>query len=547
MVPEPFRDAAILIVDDERSMVRLLEQLLAHAGYQKLSGTSDPREVVRLCDELEPDLVMLDLRMPHLDGIEVLHQLKRRRAETYLPVLVLTADVSRESKRAALEAGASDFVTKPFEQTELLLRVRNLLEMRFLHRDLRRQNETLEVQIQERTHQLLEAGKLATMGNLLAGVAHELNSPLSVILGQVGLFSQTGVDPKARARVKDIGEAAERCVRIVRSFLTMARRHPPERGHVSLNDLLREAVELLSFELRIANIEIVYDLERDLPLVWADGHQLRQVIVNLVTNARQAVQDSAPPRQLRLATRYDERRSSVGIEVADSGPGIPAEVRARVFEPFFTTKPDGEGTGLGLALVRGIVEGHGGTIEIESAPGEGARFIISLPLGAPPESQEESGELQAAGPVVGKSILIVDDEPAVASLLAEALSRDGYKVDMAANGAVALRMLGARDYDLIISDSGMPELNGRELYREIERREPRLSRRFVFVTGDILNPRTRAFLAETGAPQLEKPFTVESVKRVVRRALLTLQRAGSPANPSIPTGPPNDSATRRGV
>ena len=547
MVPEPFRDAAILIVDDERSMVRLLEQLLAHAGYQKLCGTSDPREVVRLCDELEPDLVMLDLRMPHLDGIEVLHQLKRRRAETYLPVLVLTADVSRESKRAALEAGASDFVTKPFEQTELLLRVRNLLEMRFLHRDLRRQNETLEVQIQERTHQLLEAGKLATMGNLLAGVAHELNSPLSVILGQVGLFSQTGVDPKARARVKDIGEAAERCVRIVRSFLTMARRHPPERGHVSLNHLLREAVELLSFELRIASIEIVYDLERDLPLVWADGHQLKQVIVNLVTNARQAVQDSAPPRQLRLATRYDERHSSVGIEVADSGPGIPAELRARVFEPFFTTKPDGEGTGLGLALARGMVEGHGGTIEIESTPGEGARFIISLPLGAPPESQEESSELQAAGPVVGKSILVVDDEPAVASLLAEALSRDGYKVDMAANGAVALRMLGARDYDLIISDSGMPELNGRELYREIERREPRLSRRFVFVTGDILNPRTRAFLAETGAPQLEKPFTVESVKRVVRRALLTQQRAGSPANPSIPTGPPNDSATRRGV
>ena len=524
MVPEPFRDAAILIVDDERSMVRLLEQLLAHAGYQRLSGTSDPREVVRLCDELEPDLIMLDLRMPHQDGIEVLHQLKRRRADAYLPVLVLTADVSRESKRAALEAGASDFVTKPFEQTELLLRVRNLLEMRFLHRDLRRQNDNLELQIQERTHQLLEAEKLATMGNLLAGVAHELNSPLSVILGQVGLFSQTGVDPKARSRVKDIGEAAERCVRIVRSFLTMARRHPPERGHVSLNHLLQEAVELLSFELRIASVEIVYDLERELPLAWADGHQLKQVIVNLVTNARQAVQDSAPPRQLRLATRYDERRSSVRIEVADSGPGIPAEIRPRVFEPFFTTKPDGEGTGLGLALARGIVEGHGGTIEIESAAGEGARFVVSLPVGAPPEPQEEAAELQAAGPVVGKSILVVDDEPAVASLLAEALSRDGYKVDMAANGAVALRMLGARDYDLIISDSGMPELNGRELYREVERREPRLSRRFVFVTGDILNPRTRAFLAETGAPQLEKPFTVESVKRVVRRALLAQQR-----------------------
>ena len=122
----------------------------------------------------------------------------------------------------------------------------------------------------------------------------------------------------------------------------MARRHPPERGHVSLNHLLREAAELLSFELRVATIEVIYDLQRDLPLVWADGHQLKQVIVNLVTNARQVVQDSAPPRRLRLATRYDERRSSVRIEVADSGPGLPAEIRARVFDPFFTTKPDGE-------------------------------------------------------------------------------------------------------------------------------------------------------------------------------------------------------------
>src|SRR5262245_15075360 len=273
MGPEPYRSARILIVDDERSMVRLLEELLAHAGYTNLKSTSDSREVPGLCAAFLPDLILLDLRMPHLDGVEVLRRLKAQRAEAYLPVLVLTADVSRESKRAALEAGASDFVTKPFEQIELLLRVRNLLEMRFLHRDLRRQNEDLEARIQERTHQLLEAEKLATMGNLLAGVAHELNSPLSVILGQVGLFSQTGVDPKARSRVKDIGEAAERCVRIVRSFLTMARRHPPERGHVSLNHLLQEAVELLSFELRIASVEIVYDLERELPLAWAAGHQ----------------------------------------------------------------------------------------------------------------------------------------------------------------------------------------------------------------------------------------------------------------------------------
>jgi len=254
--------------------------------------------------------------------------------------------------------------------------------------------------------------------------------------------------------------------------------------------------------------------------VWADAHQLKQVVVNLVTNARQAVQDASPPRRLRLRTRYDAPNQRVRIEVADSGPGVPGEIRARVFDPFFTTKPDGEGTGLGLALARGIVEGHGGAIGIESPPGEGARFVIELPVETPPGGSDERDDLATAPAVPGKTILVVDDEPAVASLLAEALSRDGYKVDMAANGAVALRMLGARDYDLIMSDSGMPVLSGPELYREVERREPRLTRRFVFVTGDILNPRTRAFLASTGAPQLEKPFTVESIKRVVRRALL---------------------------
>src|SRR5213594_3820876 len=154
MGPETFRIAKILIVDDELAMVRLLELLLEHVGYTNLGSTTDPREVLECCAEFQPDLILLDLRMPHLDAVQVLKQLEGRRADLYLPVLVLTADVSRESRRAALEAGASDFVTKPFEQAELLLRVRNLLEMRFLHRDLRRQNATLEAQIQERTHQL---------------------------------------------------------------------------------------------------------------------------------------------------------------------------------------------------------------------------------------------------------------------------------------------------------------------------------------------------------------------------------------------------------
>src|SRR5437773_921853 len=245
MIPETFRRAKVLIVDDEPAMVRLLEQLLEREGYTNLKATVDPREVLACYAAFQPDLILLDLRMPHVSGLQVLARLKQQTAaEPYLPVLILTADAAAETKRRALAAGASDFVTKPFDPTELLLRVRNLLEMRFLHQELRRQNEGLEAQVHERTHQLLQTEKLATMGNLLAGVAHELNSPLSVILGRVALFEAAAPDERARECAQGIGEAAERCVRIVRSFLTMARRHPPERDHVALSQVLQDAAEL---------------------------------------------------------------------------------------------------------------------------------------------------------------------------------------------------------------------------------------------------------------------------------------------------------------
>src|SRR5205814_3505326 len=201
--------------------------------------------------------------------------------------------------------------------------------------------------------------------------------------------------------------------------------------HVSVNQVLKDAVELLAYELRVANVDVRVDLPDDLPLVWADGHQLRQVAVNLIANARQAMLDTPPPRRLSLAARSDDSSRSVRVEIADTGPGIPQEIQARIFEPFFTTKSEGEGTGLGLALTRGIIEGHGGAIRVESRPGDGARFHIELPVGTAPLIGEAPGPLDEAPPVPGKTILVVDDEPGVASILAEALTRDGYMVDTA--------------------------------------------------------------------------------------------------------------------
>jgi CheY-like chemotaxis protein len=209
---------------------------------------------------------------------------------------------------------------------------------------------------------------------------------------------------------------------------------------------------------------------------------------------------------------------TVVLKVEDDGIGMDDETRARVFEPFFTTKSEEQGTGLGLAITRSIVEGHGGTIAVRSRPGEGAVFTIELPVGAPRRpTVVATGEPDRA--VGGRSILVVDDEPTVAAVLAEALSTDEHVVETAENGAVALEKLAAHSYDLVICDSGMPVLSGPDLYREVARRDPRLAEKFIFVVGDILNPRTQEFLEHVSQPRLIKPFTIDSVKHLVRRVL----------------------------
>ena len=366
---------------------------------------------------------------------------------------------------------------------------------------------------------LFRSERLATIGELLGGVAHELNNPLTVILGQASLLTQMAPDGPIAERARRIQDAAERAARIVQTFLVVVRDAPLARQEVSLNRVVGEAVQLLAYQLRVATIRIVLELSDALPVVWGDAHRLHQVVVNLLTNAYHAVRSSAPPRRIRLSTTFDLERARVALEVTDTGPGIPEAIRPRIFEPFFTTKPIGVGTGLGLSVCRDILHEHHGTITLVETPGPGATFRIELPLGAPATTgvDRDAGPGQLA--TSGASILLVDDEPEILATLTEILTYAGHRVETAADGAAALERLDSRSFDVIVSDVRMPGLDGPGLYAEIERRFPSLRERIVFLTGDTLNAETREFLERTGAVSLGKPFLVTKVMQAIQRAL----------------------------
>lgn len=380
--------------------------------------------------------------------------------------------------------------------------------------------------------QLIHSEKLSSIGQLVAGVAHELNNPLTSISGYTQLMlRETDLRDDMRDDLKHISVQAERAARIVQNLLVFAREHKPERSVVNFNEVFRNTLSLRAYQMRVDNIAVVFDFDANLPTTIADPFQLQQVILNLLNNAHQAITERGKSGTITLHTYVTAPPGTEGsaavpevvLAVTDTGVGIAQRDLNRIFDPFYTTKPVGQGTGLGLSICFGIVREHGGRIWAESEIGQGSTVSVALPLISSLSNDDDLLDVPDTARVTEAMtrcrVLVVDDEEPVARLLARLLRQLGHNPIIVDSGAAALERIKREPFDLVLSDVKMPGMSGFDLYQTIQRDYPELAPRVVFVTGDILSAATQARIAQSGNPYIAKPFAIDRLETLVRNLL----------------------------
>ncbi|EFO79577.1 multi-sensor hybrid histidine kinase [Oscillochloris trichoides DG-6] len=376
--------------------------------------------------------------------------------------------------------------------------------------------------------QLIQSEKLSAIGQLVAGVAHELNNPLTSVSGYAQLtLRNKDLSPETRQDIEQIHAQSERAAKIVQNLLIFAREHTPERSTVVINEVLRSALALQAYQLRVDNIAVQLDLDPNLSTTIADPHQLQQVFLNLITNARHAMVERGGAGTLTLRTRVVPAQElgqepMIRIEVADTGIGIPERNLRKIFNPFFTTKPIGQGTGLGLSICFGIIQEHDGQIWAESQQGAGTRVYVTLPvrqaalaqnvLTLPPEALPRSADHAL-------NILVIDDEEPVLRLIDRLLHEQGHHSTTFQTAAEGLQAITAQHFDVILCDVRMPGMNGFEMLAAIRQRDPELAERLIFMTGDTLSQNTREQLEESGNVCLPKPFAISQLETTLQQVL----------------------------
>lgn len=386
--------------------------------------------------------------------------------------------------------------------------------------------------------QLVQSEKLAALGELVTGVAHELNNPLTTVVGYAQLLeTDDDVPPRLRQSIRLIGQEAQRAAQIVGNLLAFARGSQPEKLAFAPDEVLLSTLKLRADQLQAENIRVETYIAPALPQVWGDPLQLQQVFLNIINNAAQAMSEWRGGGKLRIEmdvvepahSRLDSDANVVRIVITDNGPGIAPEHLRRVFDPFFTTKGIGRSTGLGMSISHGIMANHHGAIWVESQPEHGAQFVLELPVMSSQEcavttlaNENEPVDTptpSSTAPHGNKKILVIDDEEPVVMLITEILSLDGHQVTPAFSGAEALALLEMQPFDLIISDVRMPAVGGPTFFEILQTTRPDVLPRVLFVTGDTVSPSTQNFLQQAARPMLTKPFNPDRLRQLVAQCL----------------------------
>lgn len=387
----------------------------------------------------------------------------------------------------------------------------------FLMRDI-----TNEVQAKEKEMELQQelnmTSRLASIGEVAAGIAHEINNPLTGVIGFAQMLSQMKLPEDIKEAVEVINDGAGRTAGIVEKLLTFARRNRPGKEYVDINSILASTVEIRTYEMRTNNIEVTTEFAPELPHTMANIGQLQQVFLNIIINAEQAMAEAHEGSRLFIKTQ--RVNGKIRVFISDDGPGIAEDKIGKIFDPFFTTKGEDGGTGLGLSISYGIIKEHGGSIHAESVSGNGTTFFVDLPIVANAEQVQTTEPAdQETEKISGAKIMVVDDEPNICRVLDRLLSREGHKVETVSDAHRALERLNIAKYDLILLDIKMPGMNGIEFYDHVKQIDPSLRPKVVCITGDAISPKNKTFLDKTRIPYIVKPFSVDKLLHQVKAGL----------------------------
>ena len=504
----------ILIVEDNADMLHFMTTLLDEEYY--IIPARNGAEGLERAKANPPDLILADVMMPIKDGYQLCREIKADVTTRHIPIVLVTAKADLSMKIEGLKQGADDYLTKPFSSEELKARVRSLLNLRTLEKEIQMRNQALErtlAELRKTQTQLIHSAKMAALGTLVAGLSHEMNNPLTPVIGFSELLLGMPLPKEAHQCADTISGEARRCAAVIRSLSDFARNSPPLWQGNDLNTLIHSVLELKASYLRTDNIVLEPNLDPRLPKTLVDGNQIKQVLLNLINNAHHAVLINEEDRRIRIVS--EQTAGLLRITIGDNGPGIPREAQSRLFEPFFTTKPEGEGTGLGLAISHGIISSHGGKIGFISEEGIGTRFWFELPIRTAaftaPTLLSETSILHQ-----DRRALVVDDEPMVLEVCKTALEQIGFVVDAVHSGEAALGHLTKTSYDLLLADIRMPGMGGIQFLEQVGRVYPEILDRTVLITGDAVNSVTSAFLDRTHATVLEKPFDLTKLQRLAK-------------------------------